>query len=83
MERKEEELKKRSIHLKNYQFKYEQQPSISTLEQRINQLICCLFNQLLISYTTSVEYKMFKNNHKPVSKDSFKQQQLFQQYCAS
>jgi hypothetical protein len=70
MEKKEEELKKRSIHLKNYQFKYEQQPAISSLEQRINQLICCLFNQLLISYTTSVQYKMFKHKHKQLSQDS-------------
>lgn len=82
MERKEEEIKKRSVHLKNYQFRYEQRPLISDLETSINQLICCLFNQLLTTYTTKVEQRMLTCRVKPIIQE-YKESTMFQSYCAS
>jgi hypothetical protein len=82
MERKEEELKKRSVHLKDYEFKYERQPNVAPLEKNLNQLICCLFNQLLNTYTSSTEYKMFTRRHKPLPSIN-RPHNLFTQYCAS
>jgi hypothetical protein len=70
------------VHLKNYEFKYERQPAVSLLEKNINQLICCLFNQLLNTYTSSAEYKMFTRRHKPIPQTD-NPHQLFNQYCAS
>ena len=75
-------MKKRSLHLKNYEFKYEKQPAVCPLEKGINQLICCLFNQLLTTYTSTVQYRMFTHNHKP-NQNSHAPHQLFHQYCAS
>lgn len=70
------------MHLRNYEFKYERQPQVCILEKSVNQLICCLFNQLLLTYTSSAEYKMFTRRHKPLSQ-SDKPHGLFNQYCAS
>jgi hypothetical protein len=55
---------------------------VSHLEKHVNQLICCLFNQLLNTYTSSAEYKMFTRRHKPTAQNG-PPHQLFNQYCAS